>query len=178
MLLGSTLVASATLSKSTLPARLAYLVNHENAHRPKTRCFIGDVDYATFARNTILSRSFDVASNLSIDRARQALVKQQIEVDALYQTQLEVCAEIMGEKLRYAGTSTVVRDIDYITTELEGSDALMQVSILLCLFAPANVVPLCSNFYGFSYGTIMGQYLVNMCETSSSQYIAQIAYCI
>lgn len=31
----------------------------------------------------------------------------------------------MGDQLKYMGTSTVARDIDYITTLLEGQDALM-----------------------------------------------------
>ena len=35
----------------------------------------------------------------------------------------------MGEQLRYMGTSTVVRDIDFITTALEGPDALMYAAM-------------------------------------------------
>lgn len=31
----------------------------------------------------------------------------------------------MGDGLRYMGTSTVVRDIDFITKLLDGEDALM-----------------------------------------------------
>lgn len=49
----------------------------------------------------------------------------------------------MGETIKYAGTTSVVRDIDFIATLLEGTDSLI-------------------NFYGFSYGTIMGQYLINI----------------
>lgn len=110
---------------------------------PKTQCFDGDLSYTTFARNTILARSYDTASNLSLPEARDRLVIDYLEADALYHTQFDICRKTMGDKLKYMGTSTVVRDIDFITTQLEGPEAFI-------------------NFYGFSYGTILGQYLVNM----------------
>ena len=50
-----------------------------------------------------------------------------MEADALYRTQFEICRATMHEQLKYMGTSTVVRDIDYITTQLEGPEALMLV---------------------------------------------------
>lgn len=128
--------------------------------RPQTKCFAGDVNYATFASNTILTRSYDFASNLSIPEARKRLVTQHKEADALYQTQFHICGATMGEQLRYMGTSTVARDIDFITTQLEGPDALMSVVSLLTIFVTDSSS--CSNFYGFSYGTILGMYLVNM----------------
>ncbi|EKM57161.1 uncharacterized protein PHACADRAFT_254740 [Phanerochaete carnosa HHB-10118-sp] len=111
--------------------------------RPSTKCFTGDTSYTTFVRNTVLTRSYDLASNLSDTEAKKMLVRQQREAEALYKTQFDICGKTMGDQLRYMGTSTVVRDIDFITTALEGPDALI-------------------NFYGFSYGTILGQYLVNM----------------
>ncbi|KAF7790649.1 hypothetical protein EIP86_001605 [Pleurotus ostreatoroseus] len=100
-------------------------------------------DYAVFKRNTVLERSYDVPSNISREEARKILVQQQREADALLKTQFEVCKKNMGEQLKNMGTSTVVRDIDFITKKLEGEDALI-------------------NFFGGSYGTILGQYLVNM----------------
>ncbi|GJE93494.1 alpha/beta hydrolase [Phanerochaete sordida] len=111
--------------------------------KPSTKCFSEGIDYATFSRNTILSRSYDLASNLSDAEAKKILIRQHIEAEALYKTQFEVCARTMGDKLKYMGTSSVVRDIDFITKALEGPNSLI-------------------NFYGFSYGTILGQYLVNM----------------
>lgn len=76
-------------------------------------------------RNTVLARSFDIASNMSMAETRKLLIAQQKEADALYKAQFDVCAETMGDSLRYMGTTTVVRDMDYITTKLEGDDALM-----------------------------------------------------
>lgn len=54
-----------------------------------------------------------------------------------------VCHERSGEALRHVGTATVVRDLEKIYSELEG-----------------EVEPI--KFYGFSYGTVVGSYLVNM----------------
>jgi hypothetical protein len=64
---------------------------------------------------------------MSIGDARKSLIAQHREAEALYQTQFEVCAKTMGDQLKYMGTSTVVRDMDYITAQLEGPDALMSV---------------------------------------------------
>lgn len=76
-------------------------------------------------KNTVLSRSYDLASNASTQDVRQLLIAQQKEAEALYRTQFEICGKTMGDDLRYMGTSTVVRDIDFITKQLEGPDALM-----------------------------------------------------
>ena len=70
----------------------------------------------------------------------------------------------MGDAIKYMGTSTVARDIDYLTTLLDGEDALMYVDTLISISRRLvdHLLPF-SNFYGLSYGTVMGQYLVNMC---------------
>jgi hypothetical protein len=60
------------------------------------------------------------------------------------EAQAELCHENMDvEDLKYMGTATVVRDMDFMTQVLDGKDARV-------------------NFHGFSYGTILGAYLVNM----------------
>lgn len=51
----------------------------------------------------------------------------------LKRVQAELCAENMGEELAYMGTQTVVRDIDFMTTVMDGEDALMSVSIHLSI---------------------------------------------
>ncbi|KAI0786684.1 TAP-like protein-domain-containing protein [Abortiporus biennis] len=110
---------------------------------PRTQCFEQDFDYTDFTHNTILERGYDISSNLSASEFHSIVIRQQIEADALLQTQVALCAQRMGDELRYMGTSTVVRDVEFITKTLEGEDALI-------------------NFYGGSYGSILGQYLVNM----------------
>ena len=105
-----------------------------------TKCFSGNLDYLAFAENTILTRSYDLASNMSTAEAQKFLVRQHKEAEALYQTQFDVCRKTMGEQLRYMGTSTVVRDIDYITKQLEGPDALMSARLSLILVLVPNVI--------------------------------------
>ncbi|EIW53437.1 uncharacterized protein TRAVEDRAFT_74763 [Trametes versicolor FP-101664 SS1] len=110
---------------------------------PKTACFSSPEAHAAFVSNTVLDRGYDVGPNLTDPLNRYHLIEQQRDADALWKAQFEICAQTMGDQLKYMGTSTVARDIDYITTLLEGQDALI-------------------NFYGLSYGTVIGQYLVNM----------------
>ncbi|KAH9848513.1 Alpha/Beta hydrolase protein [Lenzites betulinus] len=110
---------------------------------PRTQCFPSAAAHAAFVSNTVLDRGYDVGPNLTDPSNRDHLIQQQRDADALWQAQFEICGKNMGDQLKYMGTTNVVRDIDYITTLLEGEDALI-------------------NFYGFSYGTIIGQYLVNM----------------
>ncbi|KAH9928020.1 TAP-like protein-domain-containing protein [Epithele typhae] len=96
-----------------------------------------------FITNTVIDRSYDVSPNVTDPFNRYHLVQTQREADALYKTQFAICAQTMGDTLKYMGTTSVVRDIDHIATLLDGEDSLI-------------------NFYGLSYGTVTGQYLVNM----------------
>ncbi|KIJ55466.1 hypothetical protein M422DRAFT_24041 [Sphaerobolus stellatus SS14] len=109
---------------------------------PQTKCF-SPGGYGLFKHHTVLGRGYEVGKNLSDPRTRERLIEQQREADALYETQFTICNETLGETLKYMGTSTVSRDIDFITTVLEGEYALI-------------------NFVGFSYGTVVGAYVVNM----------------
>ena len=88
------------------------------------------MSHADFIRNTVLDRSYDIASNLSLSDARKQLAAAYAESEALSQAQFKVCEQTMGDAIRYMGTSTVVRDIDFITRYLAGEDALMSGSIL------------------------------------------------
>ncbi|KAI0325007.1 alpha/beta-hydrolase [Cubamyces sp. BRFM 1775] len=110
---------------------------------PRTQCFPSPEAHAAFIGNTVLERGYDVGPNLTDPANRDHLIQLQRDADALWQTQFEVCAKTMGDTIRYMGTSTVARDIKFITALLEGEDALI-------------------NYYGTSYGTVIGQYLVNM----------------
>lgn len=110
---------------------------------PVVRCFDDQFTYAEFKRNTVLERSYDFASNQSHAEIRELLITQEREADALLKAQFSRCSKKMGDDLKYMGTTTVVRDMDLITRTLEGEEALI-------------------NYYGVSYGSILGQYLVNM----------------
>ncbi|KAF8509524.1 hypothetical protein BU17DRAFT_56043 [Hysterangium stoloniferum] len=118
---------------------------------PTVLCF-GLDEYNQFTKHTVLDRGFDVGSNLSDPRTRDHLIFQQREADSLYKTEFDVCARTMGDTLKFMGSSTISRDVDFMTTVLGGEDALMQVTQL----------PLVNNYIGYSYGTILGAYLINM----------------
>lgn len=118
-------------------------VNHTQLFRPKVDCLGGRENTLLFTRNTVMDRSFDLGSNLTEPQLRENLLRQQRELDALYRSAFELCGKVMGDQLSYMGTTTVARDFDFITTVLEGPDSLI-------------------NYYGGSYGSVLGQYLVNM----------------
>ncbi|KAF8586360.1 hypothetical protein K439DRAFT_1659729 [Ramaria rubella] len=63
--------------------------------------------------------------------------------DAINAALAKLCAETSGETLRHVGTATVVRDLEYMSRIIEGENEPV-------------------NFWGFSYGTIVGSYFVNM----------------
>ena len=104
----------------------AFVAETQSDCRPRTKCFPDpSFRYRDFAGNTVLTRSYDIASNLSASETRALLLANQRDAQALLKTQFEICNKTMGDKLRYMGTSTVVRDMDLITRALEGDDALM-----------------------------------------------------
>ncbi|KAH8923445.1 hypothetical protein BT69DRAFT_159775 [Atractiella rhizophila] len=105
---------------------------------PHLRCFDVEQDgsFGDLTAHTPLEEGY-------LTTSKEELLQQLITTDGVWKTAMELCKERMGEELRYMGTSTVVRDMDFITKALEGDDALI-------------------NFWGGSYGSILGQYLVNM----------------
>ena len=103
------------------------LANHSRLVRPATRCFPSPEARTAFIANTVLDRGYDVSPNLTDPDNRYHLIQTQRDADALYKTQFAICAQTMGDQLRYMGTSTVTRDIDFMTTLLDGKDALMCV---------------------------------------------------
>ncbi|KAJ7723249.1 hypothetical protein B0H16DRAFT_1385505 [Mycena metata] len=116
-----------------------------NKTTPQVQCFNSSSDFNFFDANTVLQQGFTVASsrNLSNPTIEAQLVEQAREFMALKKSQAELCAKNMGDELKYMGTATVVRDMDFITKILDGEDAKI-------------------NYWGASYGSILGAYLVNM----------------
>lgn len=66
------------------------------------------------------------------------------KADASNAALAKLCADTSGDTLSHVGTATVVRDLEYLSRIIEGES-----------------VPV--NFWGFSYGTAVGSYFVNMC---------------
>ncbi|KAL7409815.1 TAP-like protein-domain-containing protein [Mrakia frigida] len=110
---------------------------------PQTKCFSSDRALQLFRANTRLERMFDLPPDPFSVEGRNELIEQQREVIALWETEYKLCNELMGEELKFMGTSQAAKDIERMAEVLGGKDALI-------------------NFWGFSYGTVMGGYLVNM----------------
>ncbi|KAF8314505.1 alpha/beta-hydrolase [Clavulina sp. PMI_390] len=81
--------------------------------------------------------------NLSTMAAQESFRAQLYKFHAVNRLGAELCEERAGEFLEYLGTTAVVRDLEYFSSVLEGKETPV-------------------NYAGFSYGTIVGAYFVNM----------------
>ncbi|KAF7302960.1 hypothetical protein MKEN_01258600 [Mycena kentingensis (nom. inval.)] len=120
-------------------------INHTT---PQVACFDSMDAINIFTANTVLEKGFLIStSNISDPgvkaAVREELVGQAREFLALKEAQAEVCARTMGDELKYMGTANVVRDMNFMVQVFDGEGAKI-------------------NFYGGSYGSILGAYLVNM----------------
>ena len=87
---------------------------------------------------TVLDKTFEVPPDPYSREGLEVLVLQQKEALNLMQLQAEVCKETMGaEVLKWMGTTTLIKDIEYLKDTIDGKDALI-------------------NFHGGSYGTVVG----------------------
>jgi hypothetical protein len=78
------------------------------------------------------------ARNLS-DPVDRAVYAQQVrKADAENAVIAQLCLNRTGEALRHVGTATVVRDLELLSRVIEGPEKLV-------------------NFWGFSYGTVVGE---------------------
>lgn len=77
--------------------------------------------------NTVLEQGFTVPSlaNLSDPAVEAALVDQSRQFIALKQAQAQICAQTMGDDLRYMGSATVIRDMAFMADVLDGEGAKM-----------------------------------------------------
>ena len=91
------------------------------------KCFPSPDAREEFIRNTVLERSYDIDPNITVTDPfnRFQLVQTQRDAIALWKSQFQICAQTMGELIGFMGTTLVARDIDYLTTLIEGEDALM-----------------------------------------------------
>ncbi|KAJ7779498.1 hypothetical protein DFH07DRAFT_936286 [Mycena maculata] len=112
---------------------------------PQVKCFASLQDYDLFNANTVMQQSFTIPSvaNLSDPAVEATLVQQSRQFVALMQAQAQICAESMGDELRYMGSATVVRDMAFMAEVFDGEDSKI-------------------NLFTGSYGSILGVYLVNM----------------
>ncbi|KAH8924614.1 hypothetical protein BT69DRAFT_1240921 [Atractiella rhizophila] len=115
-----------------------------NLTKPAISCF--DTLAEQYLYNIAVPSSLDIPSNLSLLRPHD--LDSQL---GIYRASLigvaNKCIEKHGDYLKYVSTADVVRDIDWMARAIGGQDAKV-------------------NFWGFSYGTIIGQYLVQLLEPS------------
>ncbi|KAL5536829.1 hypothetical protein ACEPAF_652 [Sanghuangporus sanghuang] len=113
-----------------------------NGTTPRVECFASQTEQDIFFANTHQEILPDVR-NLSDPIDRAAFAAGLRIADARNAVLARLCQERSGEALKHVGTATVVRDLVRLYDELEGEDAPI-------------------NFWGYSYGTVVGSYLVNM----------------
>ncbi|KAH8921259.1 hypothetical protein BT69DRAFT_348667 [Atractiella rhizophila] len=116
---------------------------------PGIRCF--DTLAEQYVLNAAQSYYLDIPANLSLLHPYH-LDSQLGSLRAGLTSVAKKCKEVHGDYLRYLGTADVVRDIEWMATAIDGEDAKV-------------------NFWGVSYGTIIGQYLVQILKPSRIGHI-------
>ncbi|KLO17987.1 alpha/beta-hydrolase [Schizopora paradoxa] len=113
-----------------------------NGTLPRVECFDSQTEQDIFGINTYTETLLQTG-NLSDPFDLEAFKKAVKEKDARNRVMASLCNERSGETMAHVGTATVVRDLVSLYDALEGINEPI-------------------NYWGFSYGTIVGSYLVNM----------------
>jgi hypothetical protein len=135
------------------------------------KCFPSPEVKGLFQANTVFAFGNTVPTTRNMNSTRiedaihRSLAEQQRQAIALQRTQAELCWANMGEELRYMSTSTVVRDIDFMARKIDGENSKMydHKSTDKTAILDQSI----RNFWGGSYGSILGAYLVNMSVSNS-----------
>ncbi|KAG8793836.1 hypothetical protein FRC12_001466 [Ceratobasidium sp. 428] len=109
---------------------------------PRADCFAFGTDEFAFWKNTIPRWGLEARGILPTPEDLDAFYAQVAPVDELLGKLGDRCLEKSGEMLKYMGTAATVRDLVSLHDYLVGGDKDI-------------------NFWGFSYGTAIGIYLVN-----------------
>jgi hypothetical protein len=91
--------------------------------RPSVNCFASAADQVALYRNTVFEQgyAFPNITYPSDPRNHGALVSQQREHLAIFKAQSKACRYNMDvEDLKYMGTTTVARDVDYMARVFDG----------------------------------------------------------
>ncbi|CAE6462105.1 unnamed protein product [Rhizoctonia solani] len=125
---------------STTPTVACFKSRTEKTH------FI-EIQHSRSVHYKVFELGYTQPPNITKDPfARLDLVLQYRQVISMFETQARLCTLNMpdgGASLKYMGTSTVARDIEYMSKVITG---------------PHTPI----NYYGGSYGSILGSYLINM----------------
>ncbi|CAE6451037.1 unnamed protein product [Rhizoctonia solani] len=110
---------------------------------PRTACFKTAEEEAAFWNGTFLLTGPEVRGNLTSQAELDKFYSQADEIDQLLQRIGEQCVAYSPDVFQYVGTAATVRDMVAMHDALEGPDKPI-------------------NFWGMSYGTVIGMYFVNM----------------
>ncbi|KAF7317226.1 hypothetical protein HMN09_00457700 [Mycena chlorophos] len=145
-----------------------------NKTSPRVACFSSMSEINIFSANTVLEKGFTVSSsNISDPDTRAAveaeLVAQAREFSTLKQAQAQVCAESMGDELKYMGTANVACVVTSCLFGTDCDDAGNPTTNTSALYRDMDFMAQAFdgkgakiNYWGASYGSILGAYLVNM----------------
>ena len=116
-------------------------------------CFDRVDEYDAFFNGTIELTGIEMTGNFTNQSDIDALLAQADTMQKKYVELGKKCQHHSdGKYLKYIGTAATVRDLVALNDALDGPEAPI-------------------NYYGYSYGTILGSWLVNSaCQAPSSNY--------
>ncbi|KIJ55639.1 hypothetical protein M422DRAFT_774620 [Sphaerobolus stellatus SS14] len=122
-----------------------------NNTTPRIECFNSQTDQDLYYFHIIQETGLEFRNGS--DPVDMTVFAAQIrQEDARNAALVQRCHETSGELLKYVGTTTVARDLEYLSRVIEGEHALV-------------------NYWGFSYGTTIGSYFLNMFPTRVGRVI-------
>ncbi|QRW17406.1 Abhydrolase domain-containing protein [Rhizoctonia solani] len=110
---------------------------------PRADCFKTGTEEKAFWEGTIPRAGLEARGNFTDQRDLDAFYEQADEVDVLLEELGKRCIAYSPDTFQYIGTAAVVRDMVAMHDAIEGSNKPI-------------------DFWGLSYGTVVGIYFVNM----------------
>lgn len=109
---------------------------------PRAECFETRAEERKFWQGTIPSVGIEARGNFTDQRDLDEFYSQVDEVDTLLKEYGQRCIAYSPDTFQYIGSAAAVRDMIAMHDLLEGKDKPV-------------------NYYGLSYGTIIGSYFIN-----------------
>ncbi|KAF8754464.1 MEROPS serine peptidase family S33 [Rhizoctonia solani] len=117
-----------------------------------TECFKTGTEEKNFWKGTIASSGLEAGGNFTDKRDLDTFYGQVDEIDSLLKKLGRKCVEYSPDTFKYIGTAAVVRDMVAVHDILEGKEKAI-------------------NYWGISYGTVIGSYFVNMFPNRVGQIV-------
>ncbi|KAG9120021.1 hypothetical protein FRC07_004657, partial [Ceratobasidium sp. 392] len=119
---------------------------------PRAECFATGREENAFWEGTIPRAGLEARGNFTDPADLQAFYAQVPEVDQLLHDLGQKCLQYSPDTFQYVGTAATVRDMVAMHDHIEGPDKSI-------------------DYWGFSYGTVIGIYLVNMFPNRVGQVV-------